>query len=103
MKNPLLNTLAAICTALPLVFVVYGPATAQVSTGCISGREAQQFVEARRILSLDRALQAAGVAANRIISRGAEVCDIDGSPYYRVNIMDEYGDSKPIDLPAQGE
>ncbi len=103
MKNPLLNTLAAICTALQLVFAVGGPAAAQVSTGCISGREAQQFVEARRILSLDRAMQAAGVAPNRIISRGAEVCDIDGSPYYRVNIMDEYGDSKPIDLPAQGQ
>ena len=103
MKNPLLNTLAAICTALPLVFAVGSPATAQVSTDCISGREAQQFVEARRILSLDRAMEAAGVAPNRIISRGAEVCDIDGSPYYRVNIMDEYGDSKPIDLPAQGQ
>lgn len=88
--------------ALPLVFAGGGPAAAQDS-GCISGREAQQFVEARRILSLDRAMEAAGLAANRIISRGAEVCDIDGSPYYRVNIMDEYGDSKPIDLPAQGE
>lgn len=84
--------------ALPLVFAVSGTAPAQ--DGCISGREAQQFVEARRIVSLDRAMQAAGVAANRVISRGAEVCDIDGSPYYRVNIMDEYGDSKPIDLPA---
>ena len=100
MKKQHLNTLAAITLALPLFFAVSGAAVAQ--DGCISGREAQQFVEARRIMSLDRAMQAAGVAANRVISRGAEVCDIDGSPYYRVNVMDEYGDSKPVDLPAEG-
>ena len=91
--------LAAIGVALPMLLAQCGTAAAQE---CVGGREAQQAVEAQRILPLDRALQAAGVPVDRVISRGAEVCDIDGNPYYRVNVQDEYGNSETVALPARG-
>jgi len=97
-----LNTLAAICVALPLFFAANGTAVAQ-EDGCVSGREAQQAVEARRILSLDRAKKAAGVFDQIINQGGPILCDVDGDPYWMVNVQDEYGNSKTVDLPAQGD
>ncbi|MHB1104670.1 MAG: hypothetical protein ACYC0C_18240 [Devosia sp.] len=89
--------------ALPLVFAVDGPAAAQ-DNGCVSGREAQQAVEARRILSFDRAATAEGYSPEDIVSQsGLLLCDVDGRPHWKVNIRDKDGNYSTVDLPAQGD
>ena len=37
----------------------------------------------------------------KIISSQARVCMVDGQWEWQVNVMDEYGESKPVSLPAQ--
>lgn len=104
MKIPHLNLLAAISVALPLFFAVNTAAIAQDNGECLSGRSAQQAVEARRIISLNQAMAAAGVSPEEVINRGGpKVCDVDGNPYWQVNVQDEYGNSQTRDLPAQGD
>lgn len=101
MKILNLNMLAAISVALPLFFGVSAAANAQE---CVSGRQAQQAVEARRITSLDAAMDAAGVSPDQVINRsGPKLCDVDGNPYWQVNVQDEYGNSQTVDLPAEGD
>lgn len=103
MKIPYLKMLAAIGVALPAFLAVNPAAMAQADGGCLSGREAQQAYQARRIMSFDRAATAAGVSPQDIVSQtGAKLCDVDGNPYWRVNIEDEEG-YKTVDLPAQGD
>jgi len=101
MKIPHLNMLAAISVALPLFFAVETAATAQ---DCLSGREAQQAFQARRILSFDRAATAGGYSPEDIVSQsGLQLCDVDGKPHWKVNIRDKDGNYETVDLPAQGD
>ena len=104
MKNPHLNLLAAICLALPLAIALSPVTMAQEGSGCLSGREAQQAFEARRIISLKQAMDAAGRSKDRIINQsGPRLCDVDGKPYWQVNVQGQDGNYETIDLPAQGD
>lgn len=104
MKIPRLNILAAIGLALPLFVAVDTAAIAQDDGGCLSGREAQQAFQARRIMSFDRAATAAGVSPEDIVSQtGPKLCDVDGNPYWQVNVEDDEEGYKTVDLPAQGD
>ena len=104
MKIPHLNILAATIVALPLLFAANTAVVAQDNGNCLSGRSAQQAVESRRISSLAAAMGAAGVSPEEVISRsGPKLCDVDGNPYWQVNVQDKYGNSQTRDLPAQGD
>jgi hypothetical protein len=101
MKIPHLNILAATIVALPMAFAFGLPAFAQ-GGDCISGRQAQRAVDAGEIAQLPEAAAAAGVR-EKIISSSAKVCNVDGSPHWVVNVMDSYGESKSISLPADSD
>lgn len=104
MKILHLNLLAAIGVALPLFFAFDTAAMAQDDGECLSGRDAQQAFQARRIMSFDRAATAAGVSPEDIVSQtGPKLCDVEGRPYWQVNVQDEYGNSETVDLPAGGD
>lgn len=101
MKNPHLHIFAAILVALPLSIAVDAAAMAQE---CLSGRDAQQAFQARGIMSFDRAAMAAGFSPKNIVSQtGPRLCDVEGRPYWQVNVQDEYGNSETVDLPAEGD
>jgi len=85
--------------ALALGVGVAGPAVAQDGQ-CLSRREIQQRIDSGELRQLAQAVADAGVDA-KIISSGAEVCKVGGQWMWRVNVMDEYGESKPLTLPAQ--
>lgn len=93
--------LAAIGVALPLVFALNSAAMAQ---NCLSGRDAQQAFQAHRIMSFDRAAAAKGLSPKDIVSQtGPQLCDIDGTPHWKVNIRDKDGNYSTVDLPAEGD
>lgn len=95
--------LAAIGLALPLVSGANTAASAQENGRCLSGRDAQRAFEARRIMSFDRAANAAGYSPEDIVSQsGPKLCDIDGNPYWQVNVRGKDGNYVSRNLPAQG-
>lgn len=101
MKNPHLNIFAAIGVALPLLIAADSAAMAQ---DCLSGRDAQQAFQARRIMSFDRAAAAKGLSPKDIVSQtGPKLCNVEGRPYWQVNVQDRYGNSTTVDLPAEGD
>ena len=82
--------------ALSLAVGAAAPAAAQE---CLGRREIQQRIDSGALQQLSAAMAAAGVDG-KIISSGAEVCMIDGRLQWRVNVMDAYGGSRPVTLPA---
>ena len=73
------------------------PALAQE---CLSKREIQNKIDNGELIQLSQALAQSGVDG-KIISSQAKVCMVDGRWEWQVNVMDEYGESKPVSLPAQ--
>ncbi len=90
--------LAAGGLALALAAVACGPVLAQEQ--CLSRREIQQRISSGEVRPLSDAMAASGVDG-KIISSGAELCQVNGRWVWRVNVMDELGQSKPVSLPAQ--
>ncbi len=75
------------------------PALAQAD-GCLGKREIQAMVESGEVLQVSEAQDAAGIEG-KIISSSAQLCQVDGQWQWLVNVMDSYGESKPVTLPAQ--
>ena len=63
-------------------------------------RRQQEKIDNGELVQLSQALTQSGVAG-KIISSQAKVCMVDGQWEWQVNVMDEYGESKPVSLPAQ--
>ena len=83
--------------ALGLGAGVSAPALAQ---DCLSKREIQERIDDGELIQLSEALAQSG-EDGKIISSQARVCLVDGQWEWQVNLMDEYGESKPVSLPAQ--
>lgn len=88
---------AAGALALGLGSGFAAPAWAQE---CLSKREIQQKIDNGELIQLSQALEDSGVDG-KIISSQARVCMVGGQWEWQVNVMDEYGESKPVSLPAQ--
>jgi hypothetical protein len=95
--NKFASTVLAGVIALGLGVGFAAPALAQE---CLSKREIQQKIDNGELIQLSQALSQSNVDG-KIISSQAKVCLIDGRWEWQVNVMDEYGESKPVSLPAQ--
>jgi hypothetical protein len=98
MNNPIAALVAAALVVGALVGGV-GPASAQEGR-CLDRREIQERIDAGELRQLSEAMDRAGVEG-KIISSAAQVCQIGGQWQWRVNVMDSYGESRPVTLPAQ--
>jgi hypothetical protein len=92
-----LTLVAAGVLALGLALGVAAPAVAQE---CLSKREIQEKIDSGELIQLSEAMASSGVDG-KIISSQARVCMIGGQWEWQVNVMDSYGESKPVSLPAQ--
>lgn len=93
----IVTLVAAGALALGLAFGIAAPAVAQE---CLSKREIQEKIDSGELIQLSEAMASSGVDG-KIISSAAKVCMIGGQWEWQVNVMDEYGESKPVSLPAQ--
>lgn len=91
--------LAAGALALALAAVASAPALAQDGQ-CLSKREIQERISSGEVRPLADAMAAAQVQG-KIISSGAELCRAGAGWEWRVNVMDESGESRPVSLPAK--
>jgi len=98
MKNLFAAFVAAAGVAGALAVGV-GPASAQDGR-CLDRREIQEKIDSGELIQLSQAMDQAGVDG-KIISSAAQVCQVDGQWQWRVNVMDSYGESRPVTLPAQ--
>jgi hypothetical protein len=101
MNSMIATTIAAVVLALPLGLAPVS-ASAQDENDCVSALEAQQAVEAGEILELPDAAARAGVN-QKYIDNQARLCEVDGSPHWIVNVMNELGNSQRIVLNALGD
>jgi hypothetical protein len=83
--------------ALGLGVGISAPALAQE---CLNKRQIQAQIDEGQLIQLSQALAQSDVDG-KIISSQARVCLVDGQWEWQVNVMDEYGESKPVSLPAQ--
>jgi hypothetical protein len=100
--NIIATTFAAAFVVLPLSVAPVGAALAQGEGDCVSPLQAQQAVEAGRILDLSSAAAREGVA-RKFIGDEARLCEIDGSPHWVVILQNAAGDSERVVLNAQGD
>lgn len=98
MKSIIATALVALQLAMPAGLAATGPALAQED--CLTGRQAQQAVEAGEILELPVAARREGVAL-KFIGDEAQLCTIDGAPHWVVSVMSNAGHSERIVLNAQ--
>lgn len=96
MKNPHLSIFAAILVALPLSLAANVPALAQEN--CLGKRQIQQAIDSGEIMPLDQALAEADRDEQPL---SVKVCDVDGSPTYQVNIINQQGEGERIFLKAK--
>ena len=89
---------AAMVWTLLAGFALPGAAHAQDHGDCLNKRDIQQAIESGEIAPLADIMAEAGVNERPL---SVQVCDVDGSPHYVVNMMDSYGDSQRIVLNAQ--
>ena len=99
MKTMIATALVALQLAMPAGLVPTG-AMAQEASDCLTGREAQQAVEAGEILELPVAARREGLAL-KFIGDEAQLCNVDGAPHWVVNVMSSAGHSERIVLNAQ--
>jgi hypothetical protein len=102
MKRWMISLGAALLLALPTLVAFYSPADAQDAAGagrCLNKREIQQQIDSGRLRQLSEAMARANVDG-KIIS-DAKVCRDRGQLMWEINIMDNYGASKQVRLPAE--
>jgi hypothetical protein len=99
MKNVFAAFVAAVGVAGALVGGFVGPVLAQDGR-CLDRREIQEKIDSGELIQLSEAMNEAGVDG-KIISSAAQVCQVNGRWTWRVNVMDSYGESRPVTLPAQ--
>jgi hypothetical protein len=91
--------LASAALVLAVAAVASAPVLAQDGQ-CLTRREIQDRIASGEVRPLADAMAAAQVAG-KIISSGAELCRVGGRWEWRVNVMDDSGESRPVSLPAQ--
>lgn len=94
--NKFVRIVLAGVLALGLGVGLSAPALAQE---CLSRRDIQEKIDNGEVRQLAEAMQAAGVDG-RIISQQARLCLVGGEWQWQVNVMDSYGESRPVSLPA---
>ena len=99
MRNVFAAFVAAAVVAGASVGGFLGPASAQEGR-CLARREIQEKIDDGELNQLSEAMDEAGVDG-KIISSAAQVCQVNGEWQWRVNVMDSYGESRPVTLPAQ--
>lgn len=77
-----------------------GMAAPAVAQECLSKRDIQEKIDSGELVQLSEAMASSGVDG-KIISSQARVCEVDGQWEWQVNVMDEYGESNPVSLPAE--
>ena len=95
--NKFVRFVLASIVALGLGVGFSAPALAQE---CLGRREIQEKIDSGEVRQLAEAMQASGVEG-RIISQQARLCLVGGQWEWQVNVMDSYGESQPVSLPAQ--
>ena len=99
MKNAIAGFVAAVGVAGALVGGFVSPVLAQDGR-CLDRREIQEKIDSGELIQLSEAMNEANVDG-KIISSAAQVCQVNGRWTWRVNVMDSYGESRPVTLPAQ--
>jgi len=97
MKKMIVNILAATTVALLAGFALPGAASAQEGA-CLSKQDIQDRLASGMIAPLADAMSRAGVKGRPL---SVQVCDVDGSDHYIVNMMDSYGESESVTLNAE--
>ncbi len=93
----LTKTMAALALALPLALASIEAAPAQ-DNDCVGERMAQPLVEEGSVLGIVEAMRREGIQKR---PTSVQLCDVDGSPYWLVNLTDEYGEAERKRLNAQ--
>ena len=97
MKKSTVNILAAMGVAMLAGIGLSGPAMAQ-GGNCLSEQDIRERLTEGRITSLANAMNRAGVKGRPL---SVQVCDVDGSDHYVVNMMDSEGESESVTLNAE--
>lgn len=97
MKKSTVNILAATIVAMLAGIGLPGPAVAQ-ERDCLSKQDIQNRLAQGLIAPLADAMDRAGVKGRPL---SVQVCDVDGSDHYIVNMMDSDGESESVTLNAE--
>jgi hypothetical protein len=98
MKHSLATIMAALALVLPWSFALSAPALPEEGQ-CLTKREIQQRIESGEFRQLFEAIGQAGVQG-KIIGSG-RVCEIEGQWQWQISVMDDYGQSRVVNLPAR--
>lgn len=96
MKKPTVTILAATTVALLASFV--SQAAVAQGNNCLSKQDIQDRLAEGLIAPLADVMSRAGIKQRPL---SVQVCDVDGSPHYIVNMMDSYGGSERVTLNAE--
>jgi hypothetical protein len=91
--------MAALSLALSWPVAFAAPALAQEQGQCLSKREIQQRIESGQFRQLSEAIDHAGIRG-KIIGSG-RVCELHGEWQWQISVMDNYGESQVVNLPAR--
>jgi len=97
MRKTTVNILAAMAMALSAGIGLPGVAVAQ-GDACLSKQDIQDRLSQGLIAPLADAMNRAGVKGRPL---SVQVCDVDGSDHYIVNMMDSDGESQSVTLNAE--
>jgi len=97
MKKSTVNILAAMVVAMLAGIGLPGTALAQ-ERDCLSKQDIQNRLAQGLIAPLADAMNRAGVKGRPL---SVQVCDVDGSDHYIVNMMDSDGESESVTLNAE--
>ena len=97
MKKSTVNILAATIVAMLAGIGLPGPVAAQ-GGNCLSKQDIQNRLAQGLIAPLADAMDRAGVKGRPL---SVQVCDVDGSDHYIVNMMDSEGESESVTLNAE--
>jgi len=97
MRKTTVNIRAAMIVALLTGIGLPGAAVAQ-GTACLSKQDIQDRLSQGLIAPLADAMNRAGVKGRPL---SVQVCDVDGSDHYIVNMMDSDGESERVTLNAE--
>ena len=98
MRKTTVNILAAMAMALLAGIGLPGAAVARGGDACLSKQDIQDRLKQGLIAPLADAMNRAGIKGRPL---SVQVCDVDGSDHYIVNMMDSDGESQSVTLNAE--
>lgn len=98
MRHTFATLVVALALVLPWTVALAAPALPEEGQ-CLSKREIQQRIETGQFRQLFEAISNAGIEG-KIIGAG-RVCEIQGQWQWQISVMDDYGQSKVVNLPAR--